>query len=421
MSDLLIRNGTVVDPAVNLQAPRDVVVADGRIAALLEPESAAAATAAANAQTVVDATGLLVAPGMIDLHVHIFSSFSHYGVDVDPSCLARGVTTVLDAGSAGAQTYPAFKRYVIDVSDTRVFALLNISNIGMVPGAETDPPLGELDYLPFLNVPAALDCIEANRDTILGIKLRLSRNLAADGRNEPQAFDLALEAAEAAGLPVMVHFANSSVPIETLLPRLRPGDLLTHCYHPHESGILDRDGKVYPVVMDAVERGGLLDVGHGRGAFSWQVARTAMQQDVLPNTISSDLHQYNIQGPVFDLATTVSKLLHLGMPLPEALRRVTETPAQVLGMAGQIGTLQPGAEADIALLEQAEGDFELTDITGAVEIAGRKLIPRGVYRAGKPYTGPTEQYTDHNPPWYHGRFRYPPVQTPSYGHGHTHG
>ncbi|HRW06088.1 MAG TPA: amidohydrolase/deacetylase family metallohydrolase [Caldilineaceae bacterium] len=418
MSDLVIRNGTVIDPVVGLHAPRDVVVQDGHIAALLEPASAEAATAATTATEVVDATGLLVVPGMIDVHVHIFSSFSHYGVDVDPSCLARGVTTVLDAGSAGAQTYPAFKRYVIDVSDTRVFALLNISNIGMVPGAETDPAIGELDHLPFLNVPAALDCIEANRDTILGIKIRLSRNLAADGRNEPQALDLALEAAAAARLPIMVHFANSSVPIDDLLPRLRPGDLLTHCYHPHESGILDRQGQVYRSVWDAIDRGVLLDVGHGRGAFSWAVARAAMRQDIWPHTISSDLHQYNIQGPVFDLATTVSKLLHLGMPLLEAIRRVTATPAQVLGMAGQIGTLQPGAEADIALLELAEGDFALTDITGAVEQAGQTLIPRGVYRAGKPYTGPTTQYTEHNPPWYHGRFSYPPVQPPHFGHTH---
>lgn len=418
MSDLVIRNGTVVDPAVDLQAPRDLVIHNGHIEALLEPGSAQSAAAVADANEVVDASGLLVTPGMIDVHVHIFSSFSHYGVDVDPSCLARGVTTVLDAGSAGAQTYPAFKRYVIDVSDTRVFALLNISNIGMVPGAETDPAIGELDHLPFLNVPAALDCIEANRDTILGVKIRLSRNLAANGRNEPRAFDLALEAAAAAKLPVMVHFANSSVPIDDLLPRLRPGDLLTHCYHPHESGILDAQGKVYQSVWDAVDRGVLLDVGHGRGAFSWSVARAAMHQDILPHTISSDLHQYNIQGPVFDLATTVSKLLHLGMPLSEALRRVTTTPAQVLGMAGQIGTLQPGAEADIALLELAEGDFELVDITGAVEIAGRKLIPRGVYRAGKPYTGPTTQYTDHNQPWYHGRFTYPSVQPPHPGHSH---
>ena len=208
------------------------------------------------------------------------------------------------------------------------------------------------------------------------------------------------------------------MPIDDLLPRLRPGDLLTHCYHPHESGILDQQGKVHRAVLDAVERGVLLDVGHGRGAFSWRVARRAMQQDLWPHTISSDLHQYNIQGPVFDLATTVSKLLHLGMPLMEALRRVTATPAQVLGMAGQIGTLQPGAEADIALLALAEGDFELTDITGAVEIAGRKLLPKGVYRAGKPYTGTTAQYSDHNPPWYHGRFEYPSVQAPHFGHTH---
>ena len=181
MNDLVIWNGTVIDPAVDLYTPRDLIIHDGHIVAIVEPDSAQSAAAVANATEVVAATGLLVVPGMIDIHVHIFSSFSHYGVDVDPSCLARGVTTVLDAGSAGAQTYPAFKRYVIDVSETRVFALLNISNIGMVPGSETDPPLGELDYLPFLNVPAALDCIEANRDTIMGIKLRLSRNLAAGG------------------------------------------------------------------------------------------------------------------------------------------------------------------------------------------------------------------------------------------------
>jgi len=410
MTDLLIRHGTVVDPAQNLHAARDVAVRDGKIAALLDPDTneaaQAAQDAARNGTAVVDASGLLVTPGLIDVHVHVFASVSHYGVDVDPSCLARGVTTVLDAGSAGAQTYPAFKRYVIDVADTRVFAMLNISTVGMVPGAETEPPIGELEYLPYLNVKAALDCIEANRDSILGVKIRLSRNLADDGRNEATALDRALEAAEAARLPIMVHFSGSSVSVDDLLPRLRPGDLLTHCYHPHESGILDKEGNVYQSVREAVERGVLLDVGHGRGSFAWSTARAAMRQDVLPHTISSDLHQYNIHGPVFDLATTVSKLMHLGLPLPEAIRRVTETPAGVLGMPGQIGTLQPGAAADIALLELAEGDFELTDITGATERAGQKLIPRGVYRAGQPYTGPTEQYTDHNPPWYHGRFQY---------------
>ena len=400
MYDLIIKNGTVIDPAQNLYAPRDVAVQAGKVAALLEPGTPLQATES------VDATGLLVTPGLIDTHVHIFSSFSHYGVDVDPSCLAKGVTTVLDAGSAGAQTFPAFKRYVIDVSDTRVFALLNISTIGMVMGAETDPAIGELEYLSYCDVQAALGCIEANRDSILGIKIRLSRNLAAEGRNEPQALRLALEAAEAARLPLMVHFSNSAVPLQQLLGALRPGDLLTHCYHPHVSGILDSEGRVYPEVRQAVERGILLDVGHGRGSFTFEVARTATAQGVWPNTISSDLHTYNIHGPVFDLATTVSKLLHVGMPLLEAIRCVTQTPAGVLGMAGQIGTLAPGAEADIALLELAEGAFELTDVNGVVEIAERQLIPRGVYRAGRPYTGPTTQYTDHTPPWYQGRFHY---------------
>ena len=408
MYNLLIQNGTVVDPSQNLHALRDVAVRHGKIVALFEPGK----IPPPEATEVIDASGLLITPGLIDIHVHVFASVSHYGVDVDPSCLARGVTTVLDAGSAGAQTYPAFKRYVIDVADTRVFALLNISTIGMVTGAETDPAIGELAHLPFCNVKAALDCIEANRDTILGVKIRLSSNLADDGRNEPQAFDLAREAADAAQLPLMVHFANSVIPIQDLLPRLKPGDLLTHCYHPHVSGILDQDWRVYPEVLTAIERGVLLDVGHGRGAFTFEVARAAMKQDVLPHTISSDLHAYNIHGPVFDLATTVSKLLHLGMPLMEALRRVTETPAHVLGMTGQIGTLQPGAEADIALLELAEGDFDLIDVSGAVEVAERKLIPRGVYRAGQPYTGVTELHAAHHPPWYHGHFQFAGINQP---------
>jgi dihydroorotase len=400
MYDLIIKNGTVVDPAQALHAPRDVAVQGGKIAALLEPGTGA------QAGEVVDAAGLLVTPGLVEVHVHIFSSFTHYGIDVDPGCLARGVTTALDAGSAGAHTFPAFKRYVIDVSETRVFALLNISTIGMVSGAETSPAIGELDYLPYCDVPAALDCIEANRDSILGIKVRLSRNLAADGQNEAQALRLALEAAEAAGLPLMVHFVSSALPIQQLLAALRPGDLLTHCYHPHISGILDDAWRIHPKVRQAVERGILLDVGHGRGSFTFEVARAALAQDVWPNTISSDLHAYNINGPVFDLATTVSKLLHVGMPLTEAMRCVTQTPAGILGMSGQIGTLAPGAEADIALLELAEGDFELVDVSGATEMAGRKLIPRGVYRAGRPYSGPTTQYADHSPPWYQGRFRY---------------
>ena len=175
----------------------------------------------------------------------------------------------------------------------------------------------------------------------MGVKIRLSRNLAADGRNEPQALVLAREAAEAARLPLMVHFANSAVPIQQLLAALRPGDLLTHCYHPHVSGILDEQRQVYPEVRQAIERGILLDIGHGRGAFTFETAQAAIEQEVWPNTISSDLHAYNINGPVFDLATTVSKLLHLGMPLLDALRCVTETPAGVLGMSSQIGTLRP--------------------------------------------------------------------------------
>ena len=156
-------------------------------------------------------------PGFIDLHVHVFGSVSHYGVDADPTCLARGVTTALDAGSSGALTFPAFRRYVIEVSETRIFALLNISALGMVTGLESDPPLGELEDLRYYDVKAAVRMIEANRDCILGVKARLSDALAADGKNEWPALLRAREAAEAVGLPLMVHHPNSSLGIDKIL------------------------------------------------------------------------------------------------------------------------------------------------------------------------------------------------------------
>ncbi len=377
MHDLVIRNGRLIDPACSLDEKRDVAFRAGRVAAV-----ASTLEGQPTGET-IDAAGLIVAPGMIDLHVHVFDGISHYGIPADPTCLARGVTTAVDAGSAGALTFPGFRRYIIEASATRLFALLNISRIGLVTGAELDPPVGELDDLRHLSVSAALQTIEANRDVILGIKIRLSADLADDGKNELEALKRAREAADAARLPVMIHTPASSLGLPRILAEMRRGDILTHCFHAHASGILDADGRVLPEVRRAIDAGVLLDVGHGRGSFAYEVARSALGQEVLPDTISSDLHRYNLDGPVFDLATTVSKFLHLGLELPESLRRVTSTPARAIKMEKELGTLAVGAVGDAVVLRLVEGERPLADTMGRVETLRRWIEPVYVVRAGR--------------------------------------
>lgn len=377
MYDLLLKNGTLIDPTTGLDTAGDLAVTGSRISAVLDPGGDV------EAKRVLDVSGLLVMPGFIDLHVHVFSGVSHYGIDVDPTCLARGVTTALDAGTSGALTFPGFRKYVLDICQTRLFALLNISSIGLVSGAETQPPLGELEDLRYCNVAQATKMIEANRDKILGIKVRLSDNLAAGGKNELQALLRAREAADAVGLPIMVHSPNSSLSMQQILNEMRAGDVLTHSFHGHRCGILDSEMKVLPEIRKKVDEGLLLDIGHGRGSFTFEIARAALGQGVVPHTISSDLHAYNLHGPVFDLVTTVNKFLHLGFELDEAIRRVTSIPARFVGMENEIGTLQAGAFADLVVMELNEGNFELTDAFNNTETGERQLEPRYIFRAGR--------------------------------------
>ena len=379
MYDLLLKGGRVLDPTQNIDEDLDVALEEGKIAKLAPHISAE------EAREVLEVKGKLVTPGLIDMHVHVFAGVSHYGVDVDPSCLAKGVTTALDAGSAGSQTFPGFRRYIIDVCATRLFAMLNISAIGMVTGMESTPAVGELEEIRYLHTGAAIQTIEENRDVILGVKVRLSSYLARDGKNERQALKLAREAADAVNLPLMIHTPDSSLPLDDILSVMREGDILTHCFHGRRAGILDEQGKVRPAVRKAIERGVLLDVGHGVGSFTFRTAETAMDQGIMPSTISSDLHRYNINGPVFDLATTLSKFLLLGVPLPEALKRATTHPARALKMENQIGTLREGAEGDVAVFELAEGDFTFIDTVKEERTGHQRLIPLHVIRGGKVY------------------------------------
>jgi len=371
--DLLVSGGRVVDPSQGLSAVRDVAIAGGKVARVAEgiPPGEAA--------KVLDARGRIVTPGLIDVHVHVYDGVAPLGIPADPNCIAKGVTTALDAGSAGAHTFPAFLPQ-IRLAKTRVFALLNISVIGQA-SMTPETPHGELLQLGYANAKEAIRTIEAHRDVILGIKIRLSREIA--GENDLKALAIAREASDAVKLPLMVHIGDTHSPLKEILGTLRKGDVVTHSFHGRAGGVLDADGRVLAEVRAAVARGVHLDVGHGRGSFSFDVAEKAFKQELLPGTISSDVHRFNVDGPVFDLATTLSKFLHLGLTLEQVVARATTHAAATFGFPAGLGTLREGAEADVAVFRMAEGDFEFVDALGAKRIGHRKLVPVATVKSGR--------------------------------------
>jgi dihydroorotase len=367
---VLIRGGTVVDPGQGLHARRDVRLDADRILEVSD------GLAPRPGEDVIDARDRLVLPGLVDLHVHVFWGASHYGIEPDPHCLGSGTTTVVDAGSAGALTFAAFRRYVIDVSATRIVPFLNIGATGMV-----SPAVGELEDVRHIDRAAALRTIEAHRGLIRGIKVRLSRDLV--GANARVALRTAVEAGEAARLPIMVHVGDTPIPLAEILETLRPGDIVTHCYHGREEGILDGRGAVTQDARRAAARGVLFDVGHGKGSFSFAVARRGLAQGFRPGTISSDLHVYNLDGPVYDLATTMSKFLHLGLSLDDVVAMTTGAPARIIGHDGVLGSLRPGAAADVTLVARQEGPVIFEDAMGERVEGTMRLVPSGAVRAGR--------------------------------------
>jgi len=368
--DLLIKGGRVIDPSQGLSSVRDVGITDNRIAHI------AADITPMSARDVLDARGKIVTPGLVDIHVHVYHGVAIVGIEADVNGIARGVTTVVDAGSAGATTFPGFRRYVIERSVTRVFALLNISTIGLVAG-------NELSDLANVDSRAAVRVIEENRDVILGIKVRMTPGTAKN--QDLEALRRARDAADMAGVPLMVHIGGSSRPLEDVFALLRKGDVVTHVLR-GDGGILDMAGRVLPAALEASQRGVFMDIGHGSGNFLFDTAERALSQGWMPDTISSDLHSRSVNGPVFDLTTTLSKFLLLGMTLEQVIRRATTNPAKVFRFRPAVGSLQEGSEADVAVLSLTEGNFEFTDSGGHKRTGRQKLEPVTTIKAGRIYT-----------------------------------
>jgi dihydroorotase len=267
---------------------------------------------------------------------------------------------------------------VIEQAETRIFAFLHVAVQGMITSL-----VGELEDLRWASPAQAIGRAREHPDVIVGVKVRLGYQMV--GSDPEPALGLARQAAGQLGLPLMVHIIDMRRPITWLLRHLGEGDIVTHCYHANEGGILQPDGRLYPDVARARARGVLFDVGHGAGSFAYRVARAAFAQDFPPDTVSSDLHAHNVAGPVFDQATTLSKLLHCGMSLAEVIRAATSTPAAAIRRAGEVGSLAPGSGADLTGFELRTGEWPLPDGAGETEVVEKLIIPRLVIRAGRAY------------------------------------
>ena len=370
--DIIIKHGTVIDPSQGLHALRDVAISGGRIVRIARD------LAAWQAAQVIDAQGLLVTPGLVDLHVHIAEGVSHYGIDADLTCLAKGVTTALDAGSSGADTFLSVRRHIIEKSATRLYALLHISSQGML-----NPRIGELEDDRWGDVDVCAAMIDANRDVLLGVKTRLSIGQTATAANGNAPLMNARAAANVVGLPLMVHPQRAYCPsADEILAVFGPGDIFTHCFHGASHGILDDQGNVRASVWDARERGIVFDVGHGAGSCCWRVSEAALSQELLPMTISSDLHTQSIAGPVYDLPTTLDKFMLLGMSLDEVIERATVVPGRLLATEQGLGTLAQGVCADVAIFDLQDGAFALTDAAGETRTSTQHLAHKLTIRAG---------------------------------------
>jgi dihydroorotase len=356
--DLLIKGGELIDPASGRHGRFDVAVRRDRVADVA-PEIPTHA-----AYEVIDAGGLLVTPGLIDLHTHVYHGATYYGVEPDGIGARTGVTTWIDAGSAGAFGFDGLRKFIIDRSRVRISAFLNISWLGL-----TGPDY-ELTNLEFCDLDLFEMVANRHRDILHGVKVRMGDSTVGSNRIEP--LKLAIRAGERCELPVMVHIAEAPPELSKILGVLRVGDIVTHCFTGLSMRLFDDSGRLLDVARRAIDAGVILDIGHGAGSFTFASAEAALAAGIRPQAISTDIHQVSAAGPMFDLPTCLSKFLALGTAISDVIAMATSGPARILGFSDR-GTLAPGALADIALFRMHEGHFALYDNIGAVRV-GRQLL-----------------------------------------------
>lgn len=371
MYDVVIKGGRVIDPSQRISGERDVAVSGGRIARI------DANIPATQARWVYDAKGKLVTPGLIDLHTHVYKYGITLNVDPDIVGFGSGVTTLVDAGSTGANSFMGFRKYVMDPSPTKIYALLNISTIGLIVTNEIylDPRM--------IDARAAIRTINANRDRILGIKVRVNGR-HSDLQHDLGVLKVAREVSDAVGLPIMMHWSTE----RELLAMLKKGDILAHPFNPastNSANLFGSDGeqaeKVLPAILELKDRGIWTDVQLATTHHDWNVSEKAFKQGWVPDVISTDISRAP-DGQPASVLVPMSEFLHLGLPLEQVIAGVTANPAKVLNFPEKIGTLEPGTIADVAVLELVQGSFEYADQVRVARTLKQHFVPVATLKGG---------------------------------------
>ncbi len=370
MMDLLIQNGTLLDPSQHLQGVRDIGVNQGKIVGLFPPGT----IPSASAKERIDATSCWVTPGLIDLHVHVFEHRTSLGIRADRIGVAQGVATVVDAGSTGSRDFSSFLTEVVEGNHTQVLLWINIASQGLCDGLSE---LADLSQLKLEETEARI----RQYPLIRGIKARISRSVVKESGLKP--LHLAKELARKMKLPLMVHIGNGPPQLGEILDLLDEGDVVTHAFHGKPGEILDRNGELIPEANRALQRGVRLDVGHGSSSFSFRTLKRAKELHIPFHSISSDLYRQNFDGPVFSLVTTMNKFLALGFSLEEVVEASTRMPAKILGLADEIGTLKEQTVADLTILQMISRPLPLLDSENEKLVGNPQLNALYTIRSGK--------------------------------------
>ncbi len=378
MHDLMLKGGRVLDPARGLDQVADVAFGDGRVAEIgpdLAPDSA---------REVREVRDRLVVPGLIDLHTHVYWGGTSIGVDPDAIAHQGATTTLVDAGTAGPANLAGFRRHVIEAAACRVLPYINVAFPGIYAFSDA-VMVGECQDIRLLDARECVRVAREHADLVVGVKVRVGRG--ASGANGIGPLDIAIEAADELGLPLMAHLDHPPPSRREVMERLRPGDVLTHCFRPFPNAPAHPDGRVREESLAARERGIIFDIGHGKGSFGFGTARAMLENGFMPDCISSDVHVLSIEGPAYDLLVTMSKFLCLGMPLVEVIRAATSAPAAAV-RRDDLGTLEPGVGADASVLELRSGSFEYEDVDGVKLGGDQRLFAGGTVIAGRWWDGP---------------------------------
>ena len=375
MTSTLIHGGTLIDVEAGSSTAGDVLIRDGIVVAIGNvPEDEAAA-----ADERFDASSCHVSPGWIDIHTHVYNHgiFATSRLDADRVGLGQGVTCLVDAGSSGAVTIDAFPRVVHETQRTPVYGLVNVGSPGLpnLGGGHSSRP--EL-----VSLAATVEAVERHAGWVRGIKVQASSSHA--GMFGIEAVKIARKAADLTGLPVMAHIGNAPPVLDETLSLLQPGDIITHSYHGKIGGALSRHGEALPALREAIDRGVIVDIGHGRSSFSFATCEQAIAEGLPVQTISTDIHRGNIDRYVISLARTMSKLMLLGLSLEDVVRAVTTTPARVLRLDRDgFGTLSTGRPAHITVFRLREEAIELEDSEAETRTAEQWLDPIAAFSHGE--------------------------------------